>query len=207
MPSVGCSRSLWDMTTPSHPAFGGGSLGSATGATVVVEALGVGGVETDDKIIDVTSGGAGEPRGADADLFSHQGRQTTRTTATTKIAATTADAMYHRCRDTTATHSPSLPDIDSPREDGKQVVQEGLVDCSRRCRPPPVVRRPDDYFVTQQLGRIDNVILVHAFVSDNYVTGLPQSAGAGQHRLCGRHRAGGEPMVPTIKFQEAGNRR
>src|SRR6476620_10291523 len=105
------------------------------------------------------------------------------------------------------TTPPPLPDIDSPREDGKQVVQEGLVDCSRRCRPPPVVRRPDDYFVTQQLGRIDNVILVHAFVSDNYVTGLPQSAGAGQHRLCGRHRAGGEPMVPTIKFQEAGNRR
>jgi hypothetical protein len=78
------------------------------------------------------------------------------------------------------------------------------VDCSRRCRPPPVVRRPDDYFVTQQLGRIDNVILVHAFVSDNYVTGLLQSAGAGQHRLCGRHRAGENQWFPQLSSKQPG---
>src|SRR5690348_3592888 len=51
VPRAGCFRSLWSITLPWQPEFGGGSLGKATGVGVMVELLGdIGAAELADEV-------------------------------------------------------------------------------------------------------------------------------------------------------------
>jgi hypothetical protein len=67
VPRVGCSRSLWAMTTPWQPEFGGGSMGRATGATDTLGLLDGSGAWVGGPVVDKIAEFVAEPRGAAAE--------------------------------------------------------------------------------------------------------------------------------------------